>query len=168
LKWRVRHGDILDVPADVLVCSANVYLTLSGGVGGAFRLRYGDEMQERLSAHLQSMGRRHVERGDLIALPGGGSPYRSVLHAVAVDGLYESSPEIVADLIDRALLQAAGLLAKSVALPALATGYGKLSIAGFREAVLRAQGQHHPPIESVTICVRSMGDYEELLGLEQE
>ena len=39
MLWRLCVGDILDVPADVLVCSANVYLNLSGGVGGAFALR---------------------------------------------------------------------------------------------------------------------------------
>jgi len=38
-KWYVRHGDVLDVAADALVCPANVYLNLSGGVGGAFSLR---------------------------------------------------------------------------------------------------------------------------------
>jgi O-acetyl-ADP-ribose deacetylase (regulator of RNase III) len=46
MKWHVHPGDILDIPADVLVSSANVYLTLSGGVGGAFLRRYGVAMQD--------------------------------------------------------------------------------------------------------------------------
>ena len=52
MKWLVRGGDILDVSADVLICSANVYLNLSGGVGGAFLLRYGTSMQDALQDYL--------------------------------------------------------------------------------------------------------------------
>ena len=48
MRWVVKHGDILDEPADVLVCSANVNLSLSGGVGGAFLRRDGPEMQRFL------------------------------------------------------------------------------------------------------------------------
>jgi hypothetical protein len=32
--WHIRRGDILDEMAEVLVCSANPFLTLSGGVAG--------------------------------------------------------------------------------------------------------------------------------------
>ena len=79
MRWRVWHGDILDVPADILICSANVYLTLSGGVGGAFLLRYGPEMQENLRQYLTARGVRHVPRGSVVEMPPCGSPYRAVL-----------------------------------------------------------------------------------------
>jgi hypothetical protein len=42
MKWTVKSGNILDENADVLICSANVFLNLSGGVGGAILLRCGD------------------------------------------------------------------------------------------------------------------------------
>lgn len=45
MRWTLKSGDILDEPADVLVCSANVFQNLSGGVGGAILLRYGDAVQ---------------------------------------------------------------------------------------------------------------------------
>ena len=48
--WDVSHSDLLDSVADGLLCSANPNLNLSGGVGGAFALRYGDEMQSFLHA----------------------------------------------------------------------------------------------------------------------
>jgi hypothetical protein len=44
-SWRVAHGDLLDTDADGLLCSANPSLNLSGGVGGAFSMRFGPEMQ---------------------------------------------------------------------------------------------------------------------------
>src|SRR5437763_11221519 len=52
MHWRIRHGDILDEPADVLICSANPFLTLSGGVGGALLLRYGPSLQSELNEYL--------------------------------------------------------------------------------------------------------------------
>jgi O-acetyl-ADP-ribose deacetylase (regulator of RNase III) len=62
MQWQLYNGDILDVPADVLICCANVYLTLSGGVGGAFQLRYGPSMQLALFKYLSDRKVRHVER----------------------------------------------------------------------------------------------------------
>src|SRR4051812_22493006 len=103
MKWQVSQGDILDVPADVLVCSANVYLALSGGVGGAFLLRYGAAMQEALLQHLASRGVRHLERGEVVTMPPCGSPYQAVLHAVAVDGVYDTTPEIVGEVVAESL-----------------------------------------------------------------
>lgn len=58
MRWIVKHDDILDEPADVLVCSANPWLNLSGGVGGEILLRYGPQMQEELHRLLAGRGRR--------------------------------------------------------------------------------------------------------------
>src|SRR4051812_30921239 len=107
MRWSVHQGDILDVPADVLVCSANVYLNLSGGVGGAFLLRHGPAMQEALHRHLAERGIRHVNQGDVVRMPPCGGPYRAVLHAVAVDGFYESSPEVITAVVRESLRQSA-------------------------------------------------------------
>src|SRR5215468_8973021 len=103
MLWQLHCGDLLDVPADVLVCSANVYLALSGGVGGALLLRYGPAMQEAPQRYLLERGIRHGERGDVVLMPPCGSPYQAVLHAVAVDGAYESSPAVVAGVLAESL-----------------------------------------------------------------
>jgi O-acetyl-ADP-ribose deacetylase (regulator of RNase III) len=168
MRWQVHHGDILDVRADVLVCSANVYLALSGGVGGAFLLRYGPAMQEALQQYLLSRGARHVERGDVVAMPPCGSPYLAVLHAVAVDGAYESSPAVVGEVVSESLRQAAGLAARSVALAAVATGYGRLSMAEFARGLRGVLAQAFPPLERVVVGLRSRYDVEELLALVPE
>lgn len=36
--WAASVGEILDLAADALICSANPQLNLSGGVGGGFLL----------------------------------------------------------------------------------------------------------------------------------
>jgi O-acetyl-ADP-ribose deacetylase (regulator of RNase III) len=165
MRWRLRQGDILDVPADVLVCSANVYLTLSGGVGGAFLLRYGPEMQAALERYLLDRGVRHVEQGAVVEMPPCGSPYRAVLHAVAVDGFYDSSSEVVAGVVAASLRRAAALSARTVALAGLAMGYGRLSVAEFAAGLARVLGQTFPPVDEVVVCLRSGDDVAELGAL---
>jgi O-acetyl-ADP-ribose deacetylase len=162
MQWCLRDGDILDVEADVLICSAKVFLNLSGGVGGAFGLRYGPAMQEALHAYLAKRGIAHVSQGEIIAMPPCGSRYGAVLHAVAVDGAYDSSAEIVAQVISGALGCAAELGAKSVALTALATGYGRLTMADFAKALLLIVDGPRPPLETITIGLRSRHEVEEL------
>lgn len=165
MRYSIHVGDLLDVPADVLVCSANVYLTLSGGLGGAFSLRYGPAMQEALNDYLRERNIRHVPRGTIVAMPPCGGPYRAVLHAVAVDAMYESSPEIVATVISDALYRTVELRAHTVALAALATGYGRLTMQDFARALVGMIDVEMPPLERIVIGLQSPGDRDELMRL---
>jgi O-acetyl-ADP-ribose deacetylase (regulator of RNase III) len=162
MLWEIHVGDLLDAPADVLVCSANVYLTLSGGVGGALLLRYGHAMQDSLSQYLADRNKRHVERGEIVVMQPFGSPYRAVLHAVAVDGLYETTPEILTGVIRGSLERAADLSAQTVALAALATGYGRKSIEFFGQALERVVDENFSPIERVVVGLRNREDVDKL------
>jgi len=85
------------------------------------------------------------------------------LHAVAVNGFYESSPEVISQVVHDALRQAAALRARSVALVALATGYGRLSMSEFGASLLPLAEKEYPPIERVVVCVRKLEHVEELL-----
>ncbi len=152
-RWAVHHGDIFDVQAEALICSANVFLTLSGGVGGELLRRYGNTMQERLNAYLNEHSLRHVPRGTVVAVDASGTPYRVILHAVAVDGMYESSPQVVAEVISRATALAAEHGATSAVLPALATGYGKLSMQACIQGIRHA-AQQITDVACVTVAVR--------------
>lgn len=166
VRWQVHHGDLLDVPAEVLVCSANVYLTLSGGVGGALMLRYGTAMQESLSSHLVERGVKHVDRGDLIEVPSCGTPYRVVLHAVAVDGFYDTTVEVVAELLRRSLRRAAEIGAERVALAALATGYGRRPIEFFAAAVNKVIDEDFAPLRRIVVGLRSRHEVDDWLAAE--
>jgi O-acetyl-ADP-ribose deacetylase (regulator of RNase III) len=168
MRWQVHLGDILDVPADVLICSANVYLTLSGGVGGAFLLRYGPTMQTALECYLRDRGIRHVEQGDVVCMPPCGSPYQAVLHAVAVDGFYQSSANIVATVLGESLRRAAALEAHTVAVTAVATGYGRMSMPEFAVGLQQVIGKAFPPVDCVSLGLRSPEDVEQLLVLIPE
>lgn len=166
MRWLIHHGDILDEPADVLVCSANPYLTLSGGVGGALLLRYGGGLQEELREHLRQRSLRHVPRGSVVSTPAEGTSYRAILHAVAVDALYESSATVVTQVVAAALEQAAVMEAvRQVALAAVATGYGRLRYEAFAVGIRPLMERPFPPLDSVTIVVSKRETAAQLLAL---
>jgi O-acetyl-ADP-ribose deacetylase (regulator of RNase III) len=154
--WCIKHANILDEPADVLICSANPWLNLSGGVGGEILARYGPLMQQELHAVLAERGVRAVAQGTVVQTSACGTPFRAVLHAVAIDAFYQSSPPVITKLVADGLHQAASLQASKVALTALATGYGRLSMQSFGEALAPLLDTEFPPLEEVTVCVRKV------------
>lgn len=164
MRWIVTHGNILEVPADVLVCSANVCLNLSGGVGGEILHRYGDEMQRELHAWLADRKLRFVPPGTVVPTSSCGTSFRAVLHAVAVDGFYKSSPSLVGQVASVALGMAASLDARRVALAALATGYGRLPMTQFAEGVCPLLKSGFSPVKGVVVCVRHEPECDELLA----
>lgn len=137
----VRSGDVLDEAVDVLVATANVKLDLSGGVNGGILSRGGAGVQAELRAHLAGLGRTWVEPGTIVTTGPGPLSVRAIVHAVAITGFYESSRELVTKTIVAALAEAARLGARTVALPALATGYGPLSVVDFAQALAAALDQ---------------------------
>jgi O-acetyl-ADP-ribose deacetylase (regulator of RNase III) len=158
ITWFIKQADALFESADILVCPANVYLNLSGGVGGEILLRHGDAMQRQLHAHLAQTGQRHVNQGDMIVTGGCGLAFKIVLHAVAVDGFYQTSPAVVQTLVRAALQRAAALDARSVVLTALATGFGRLPMGDFAQALVPLTREDFSPVETVTLCLHRSDD----------
>lgn len=154
MQVSIHHGDVFDVAADCLVCSANVFLTLSGGVGGELLRRYGPATQRPLEDYLHLRGLRYVERGAVIETRPPGVPYRLVLHAVAVDGMYDSTPDVVRQVVRQALTCSAAAGCRAVAMPALATGYGHLDFDAFLSGWLAAVGGDVPGLDVVTLALR--------------
>lgn len=165
MHWLVKNCDILDEPADVLVCSANPYLNLSGGVGGEILRRYGTEMQERLHAILADRHIKFVPRGEVVEVQSCGTSFKTVLHAIAIDAFYETSPQVVQQVVTTALERAAALNARIVALTALATGYGRMPMTQFAESIRPLLNREFPPIQEIVICVRAA---EEKMVLEEK
>jgi O-acetyl-ADP-ribose deacetylase (regulator of RNase III) len=77
----------------------------------------------------------HEVRGEVVPMPPCGSPYKAVLHAVGVDTFYDTSAEVVRTVVTNALQIAAEFSASKLALPAIATGYGRLSLTDFSEGI---------------------------------
>jgi O-acetyl-ADP-ribose deacetylase (regulator of RNase III) len=149
----VKCGDILDEPAEVLVCSANCLLNLSGGVGGELLRRYGMALQTQLHGMLARRSPRAASRGEVFVMTDPKLPYKAVLHAVAVDAWYHTTPDIVREVVLRSLREAARLGAKMVALTALGTGFGDMDLRGFGEVINSSRSGEFAPLEEVVICL---------------
>ena len=100
--------------------------------------------------------------GEVVRVDPCGTPYRAVLHAVAIDAFYETSAEIVRDVVRRSLDLAASESAERVLLAALATGYGKLGLREFGEALEPLAGMSASTVREVRICVTRPGEADEI------
>src|SRR4051794_10935816 len=162
MNWILKQGDILGERADVLICSGNVFLNLSGGVGGEILLRCGDAMQLELHDSLAKRGLRFVERGEVVKTSAYGLPFNAVLHAIAVNGFYESSPTVIRHTAAKALREAAALKARRGGRTGVAAGVGGLSIEQFAEGILPLLSEEFPPVSEVVICVQKEFERDDL------
>ncbi len=162
MHWHFQHGNLLDQPADVLICSGNPFLNLSGGVGADLLNRYGQAIQDELRTYLKSRQLRYVQPCDVVPTYSGDTPHKAILHAVAIDAFYDTSPAWITTTIEKALTMAAQHDAKTIALAALATGYGRLSMEEFAEGLRPLLSIEFPPIEQITICLSNQAKFNAL------
>jgi O-acetyl-ADP-ribose deacetylase (regulator of RNase III) len=159
MQIEILVGDVLDVPADILISTANPWLQMTGGVNLKIILRpQGELVYEELQQHLRATGNRYVEASTVVCTGPASLPVKHILHAVAIDPSYESSVALVARTIVKALTQARHLEARTVTLPALATGFGPLSMAEFAEALGCATAQDWSPLQALKVVLRKQED----------
>jgi len=166
MRWTLKASNILDEPADALIVSANQTLLLSThGVGSALEERYGPKMQEDLKNIVAGRSHRYVSQGEVVPYVDSSLPYKVVLHAVAVDTWQNSTAKVVCGTVIRALKEAVKVDAKKVALSALATGAGNLSLPEFANGIKMMMASNFPPIEEVCICLLEEDRVTELAKL---
>jgi O-acetyl-ADP-ribose deacetylase (regulator of RNase III) len=166
MKIEVLVGNVLDVPADVLISTANPWLQMTGGVNLGIIVRpQGEFVYEELQRYLRASGRRFVEPGTVVCTGPGSLPVKKILHAVSIDPSYDSSVELVAKTIVRALEQARELDARIVTLPALATGFGPLSMEEFATALRQAIERDWTPLETLKVVLKHEEEAEKVRGV---
>lgn len=158
MKIGVRQGDVLDETVDVLICTANPSLNMSGGVNGAILQRGGKDVQAELRRYLASLNLKAVDAGTVVRTGPGPLAVKHILHAVGVNAFYESSPDLVARLLTKALTEASRLGARTVATPAIATGYGPLTITEFARGLRVAARGDYGGIEELRVVLRKEED----------
>jgi O-acetyl-ADP-ribose deacetylase (regulator of RNase III) len=169
MRTLVKVGDVLDEEVDILICTANPMLRMTGGVNGALLARGAADVQAELEAYLAPRAHKWVPAGTVLATGPGPLPVRAILHAVSVDGFYRSDEATVCGTLAEALRQAAALGARSVATPALATGYGPLSMEQFAAGARGALADAPETLDEVRIVLRRPQSCEvvsRVLGLE--
>ncbi len=160
MQITLKHGDILDEDVDVLISTANPWLRLTGGVNGAILARGGQSVADELAAWLVPTGRFWVPAATVVRTGPGPLGVKCILHAVAIDGHYQSSPELVAETLGKALDMAVAEGARTVATPALACGYGNLELAGFVEGLRLVEPR---ALEELRVVMLRQDLYEELV-----
>lgn len=155
MKIIFKAGDIVDEEVDVLISSGNIYLNLSGGVGGEILHRGGRDLQAELHQYLRDNNIKYVEPGFVLRVSPGPTKAKHILYTVSVDVWYNSSIELVSGVIKKAFNMAVELGAKTVALPALATGYGRLKTEEFAKGLRDALSSEYPSIAELRVVLRN-------------
>jgi O-acetyl-ADP-ribose deacetylase len=162
MNLQVCRGDLLDAVADVLICTANPTLGMTGRVNGALFSRGGEGVQAELKQYLASRHIKYVEAGTVVRTGPGPLAVKHILHAVGVNMFYESSVELISRLLTTALKESSALGARTVATPALATGYGPLSMSECAAALTQAAKGSLPGIEELRVILRRSEDVDEV------
>ena len=163
----IQQIDILDLEVDALIYSTNVRLNCTGGIGACLMERYGKQVQTDLHTLLSEQGTTFASQGSVFEHVTEGMPYQRVYHTIPCDGLYNTTEEIVSNVLVKSL---EGCLdcpnVSTVALSALATGYGHLLFEDFfRLASSILSDNRFAPLASVTIGVPDQDSYQ--LAAEQ-
>jgi O-acetyl-ADP-ribose deacetylase (regulator of RNase III) len=159
MMTEILVGNVIEVPADVLISTANPWLQMTGGVNLGIMVRpRGELVFEELQDYLRGVGKRYVDPGTVVCTGPGSLPVKKILHAVSIDPSYDSSVELVAGTIVRALTMARDLGAKTVSMPALATGFGPLSMEEFATALGQALERDWTPLETLKVVLKHEED----------
>lgn len=121
-------------------------------------------MQKALHQLIATRLPRAARRGEVIPYSDDSLPYLAVLHAVGVDGWYQTTSAIVEETLRTALRMAGEFKARKVALTALATGFGNLSLEEFAVAVKPLMASEFTPVTEVCVCVIEDYRASELAG----
>lgn len=153
MRFEVKCADAVDEVADALICGANVLLNLSGGVGGELLRRYGPEVQGELHALIADRAGRYAVRGEVFVTHSPSVPYRAVFHAVAVDGMYQSDVDVVAQMLRECFEQCEREELRKVIVTALGTGFGNLTMDEFCDALSLILRERKYQIPELVLCI---------------
>ncbi len=128
MKIKIRVGDVLSEPADVLISTANPWLNLSGGVNGAIREAVGPDLQTELHELLKQQGMSALPAGNVVRSNAYTLPFKHILHAVRLT-LSTILPQTFRATFARALDMVLELQALTVSSPTLATAMGQCRLA---------------------------------------
>jgi O-acetyl-ADP-ribose deacetylase len=126
-----KVGNIVEEKTEGLICSGNIHLNMSGGVNGELLSRGGIEMQKQLHSYLAKENKMFVDPGFVMKIGPEPFHFSCIVYSVSIDAWYDSSEEIVYKTLVNALNVLQESNCYTVAIPALATGYGHLKLEEF-------------------------------------
>ena len=162
LDIKVVVQDLLDATADCMLCTANPWLNMSGGVNAAILGRGNMAIQRELHAHIAARPVKYVDAESVVETSTGDLNVDMLLHCVAIDGFYHSDSAMITRVVDRALTLAAQRGCETVVMPTLATGYGPLSMRQFALGLRPLLARSYAPITDLTVHVLKQRHADEI------
>ena len=135
---KLYNGNIADCKSDIIVNAANSGLWMGGGVAGAIRSKGGIEIQQ------EALKYRPAKIGDIIITGAGKLDAKYIFHAVVIDELFRQGTNL--ETVELALeniinkiqnMNQKGDEIKSIAIPFLGTGVGRLKLEDVAYQTLR-------------------------------
>jgi O-acetyl-ADP-ribose deacetylase (regulator of RNase III) len=126
----VRIGNILDSEVDVIVSSDDHRFTMGGGVSLAIRAAGGEKIREDAQRQVQQL-KQELELGDVAVTTAGTLPFRNVFHAVSrfagrpPSMGFDTTRNVIEKAVTKSLKLLEGIGAKSIAFPAIGTGFAE-------------------------------------------
>jgi O-acetyl-ADP-ribose deacetylase (regulator of RNase III) len=114
-------------------------------------------VQHELHVWLEQTGQAWLPAGSIVCTgpgPLSANGCRMLVHAVAIDALYQTDQQVIQRTLSAALGAAAQRGMRTIALPALATGYGPLSIGEFCRAAARVLRADWPGIDECRLVLK--------------
>ncbi len=139
MKIHVICGSILEVAAEVIVNPANSQGVMGGGVAGVIRRVAGADVEK------EAMAQAPIPVGTAVVTTGGKTKFKAIIHAPTMTHPAETIPVENVRLATRAALALADQRGwKSVALPGMGTGVGRVSPNDAAKAMLDAVNAFQP------------------------
>jgi O-acetyl-ADP-ribose deacetylase (regulator of RNase III) len=126
----VIRGDITDQHVDAIVNAANNHLWMGAGVAGAIKRKGGDRIEH------EAVSQGPIEVGQAVITSAGSLRARHVIHAAGMGQDLKTDVEKVSATTRNSLLLADANLLTSIALPAIGTGVGGLSLEACSRAMI--------------------------------
>ena len=132
LKIEIKQGSILELDCDALVNPANSYGLMGGGLALAIK-RSGCKIIEEEAA-----AKAPIEVGSAVATSAGLLKFKAIIHAPTMKQPAKLATKLNVALATRAALRLANSLNfRSLALPGMGIGVGKLAVEEAAEAMLK-------------------------------
>jgi len=156
LEIELYQGSIteLDGEVEALVNAANTHLWMGAGVAGAIKREGGQEIEK------EAVAKGPIPLGEAVVTSAGRLRCRYVIHAAAMEPGGRATAEAVRDATRGSLLRAEELGLKKIALPALGTGVGGLSLEEAARVQLGEVRRFAPQAKSLKRIIFALFDEE--------
>jgi O-acetyl-ADP-ribose deacetylase (regulator of RNase III) len=146
----VEKGDLTQIDCDAIVNPANSFGYMGGGVAGAIKRIGGLEIEK------EAISKAPIEVGKAVATTAGALPCKYVIHAPTMkQPAMRISVENVKLSTQAALELGIELNLRSIAIPGMGTGVGRVPVEDAAEAIVNIAKQFENKFEKIILIDRN-------------